>query len=1046
MKPMIIKASVIAAAITLLPFGAQAAGLGQFTVQSKLGEPLNVEIQINATQQELQSLSARIAPSDAFLQANIPYASFVPNVRITVENRGDRSVLKLRTDTPVNEAVASLIVQLNWDDGRVARTYNILLDPPDLAIRPPVPVQPTVVVAQPASPPPVVEPASPPPVQAQVPPPLPVPAPEPAPVPVPEPAPAPAPAPEPTPAAPAPEPAPARALDLGDDPVFIDYQSRSELEIVQEEVVASPAERPAPAPAPTPTPTAERAAPPLPMPSPAPTYMETQVGNYTVVSGDTLGAIASRRMPVDVTLDQMMMALYRSNQTAFIGNNINRLKAGAILKIPTADEVRSTSQAEARREVRVQTREFNEWRARLASEVVARPANQVEESTGRTRSIDAVPPPSEQNRDRVEIASTEPGQGDTARLRELEENLAAARSSLEEKTDRVRDLEEITRKQEELLAKNREIARLQQQTAASAPTEPVVAETPPPAPAPVVEELVAPEPPAPELTPPEVPEPVVAKDSVTQEPPLAITTDYDTEYKDPLMELVTDPRILGVGALIIVFLGVLFGIRSWRNRRTDLGLDTLSQDMTSVFPGEATSIFGDNVGQSVDTSASSVIHTDFSQTGLSIDTNEGVDPVAEADVYMAYGRDSQAEEILNDALKTDPKRGAIYVKLLEIYAQRQDLSQFEATASELFSRTEGQGRDWEKAAQMGRRLDPSNPLYSSGPFKREKGGVSMLSGLEPGLEEPSKLDMGVQAGSAGSAPALSDLDFGTSTPKMRAPAADAGQLKDTMAVQGQINDMLSTRVVSGTIPGEQKSPPPLIETPDDDALSDVDFQFEPAEDTPKAAGSIDFDLGKQQPVSEMGSLPSEVGKQPISVTMSKKSASPGKSSRSLTGSIDAIVGATSKKVGIKTSSPKVAKDMAGPLDFDSPTQGKKSTGVAANMAKTAVMPSMRDGNAGNDEVTLDLEKTGFDPNMLDFDLDLDVRKSELAALSSTSLPAIGELDDAFEVGEIDTKLELALAYRDMGDNEGALELLREVVAQGNAAQKAEAKALIANLG
>ena len=84
-------------------------------------------------------------------------------------------------------------------------------------------------------------------------------------------------------------------------------------------------------------------------------------------------------------------------------------------------------------------------------------------------------------------------------------------------------------------------------------------------------------------------------------------------------------------------------------------------------------MFAGTGGQSVDTGATSIMHTDFSHSGLSaIDADEGVDPVAEADVYMAYGRDAQAEEILQDALKADPARAAIHLKLLEIYAQRRN--------------------------------------------------------------------------------------------------------------------------------------------------------------------------------------------------------------------------------------------------------------------------------------------------------------------------------------------------------------------------------------
>ena len=133
----------------------------------------------------------------------------------------------------------------------------------------------------------------------------------------------------------------------------------------------------------------------------------------------------------------------------------------------------------------------------------------------------------------------------------------------------------------------------------------------------------------------------------------------------------------------------------WRRRQQRAkaaGFNTTALSEASTSPN---SLFGNAGGQTVDT-GTSVLHTDFSQSGLSaIDTDEGVDPVAEADVYMAYGRDAQAEEILLDALKDDPSRGAIYVKLLEIYAQRKSVKQFENIASELFTQTGGAGEEGE---------------------------------------------------------------------------------------------------------------------------------------------------------------------------------------------------------------------------------------------------------------------------------------------------------------------------------------------------------------
>ncbi|MCL1860197.1 MAG: hypothetical protein FWG52_01505, partial [Proteobacteria bacterium] len=588
MKP-IIKVPLVAAAILFLPFGAQAAGLGEFTVRSMLGEPLNAEIQLNATQQELQSLTARVAPAEAFSQGGIPYASFVPNVRVTVENRGDRSVLKLSSDVPVNEAIASLVIQLNWDDGRLARTYNFLLEPRDLVIRQPAPVEP-VLAAPPTPPPPMVESPPPPLPEIQV--------------------------------AQAPDPVPAAELDLGDEPTFI-YSGQPEPaeQLVQEPapVAATPQGRPPVEP--------ERASPPpMPSPAPAPAYFpEAEGGDHTVKYGETLGSIASRRMPADVTLDQMMMALYRANQTAFIDNNINRLRTGVILKMPSADEARNTNATEARREVRVQAKDFNAWRAQVASEAVRRPARSTEEDAGSSRSIDAVPPVAEQDRDKVVISSQEgsrQGGGDAARIRDLETDLVAAENARKEAAERVKELEAIKSLEDQR-------TKLQQQIA-SAPSEQPVAETPS---APVVEET----PPAPATAPePVAAESESAQGAGSQEQSAAIQVENDLSAQDQeddpliakLKELIADPMAVGVVALLALFLFGFLAFRSWQRKRSDIGLDTLSQDVTSMFPGEATSIFGDNGGQSVDTTASSVIHTDFSQTGLSIDTNEGVDPVA----------------------------------------------------------------------------------------------------------------------------------------------------------------------------------------------------------------------------------------------------------------------------------------------------------------------------------------------------------------------------------------------------------------------------------
>jgi len=97
--------------------------------------------------------------------------------------------------------------------------------------------------------------------------------------------------------------------------------------------------------------------------------------------------------------------------------------------------------------------------------------------------------------------------------------------------------------------------------------------------------------------------------------------------------------------------------------------------------------------------------------------------VAEADVYLAYGRDLQAEEILKEAMRSTPQRVAIHNKLLEIYAKRRDSKAFEVVATEAYGLTQGQGVEWEQACELGRELDPANPLYQPGGAPPVKAGA-----------------------------------------------------------------------------------------------------------------------------------------------------------------------------------------------------------------------------------------------------------------------------------------------------------------------------------
>ncbi|MFB0899142.1 MAG: FimV/HubP family polar landmark protein [Polaromonas sp.] len=92
----------------------------------------------------------------------------------------------------------------------------------------------------------------------------------------------------------------------------------------------------------------------------------------SVVRGDAAGQLAMQSLPVNVSLDQMLLALLRSNPDAFVAGNVNRLKAGAVLTMPSADAATSVPRAEAYQTILPQSRDFNAFRQQLASN--ARPA------------------------------------------------------------------------------------------------------------------------------------------------------------------------------------------------------------------------------------------------------------------------------------------------------------------------------------------------------------------------------------------------------------------------------------------------------------------------------------------------------------------------------------------------------------------------------------------------------------------------------------------------------------------------------------------------
>jgi pilus assembly protein FimV len=970
-----------------LPSLALAAGLGKLSVLSTLGQPLKAEIEIVSLQRgEGDSLGARLAPSDVFRQAAVDMNPALLQVKFAVEKRPNGGyVMTLNSPQPMNEPFVDVLVELNWSNGRLVREYTFLLDPPEYAARRKGEAKTTEAPAPTSAPEPVAQqaPASDTPVQAQPAEPAPMIAAVPLGPNVPggsssasEPAPAPAAALVPTPAPAEPEPAGEPKVEAAA------VAPRSEPEPVQ---VAA---------APTPgAPTSELVQEP------------PSAGNtYQVVRGDTLSKIAMRNQVEGVSLQQMLVALFRANPDAFVADNMNRLSAGKIINIPDRDAAESVASADARRIVSAQYADFNDYRRSLGIAVASSSAAQ----GTRQASGPITPPkeekpaaPKEQPKDELRLSRGDDAKkGGKAGSTAAADDLAAKDNALKEANERIALLQKNVQDLQNLVElKNKAAAQAQQQAEAAkaeaakaaavakaqepakiAPKAPEPTKAPEPAakaaPAPAAKAPEAPKAPEPAKAPeppkpaqvaqapappaaakaPEAPQaPEAAKAPEAPKPPADAAKAAPAPKAAPkkaaqqqptvevsfIDELLDNPTALGTGGFAFLAL-IGYAVFKWRRKRSS----QFENSIMSVVPSDADSVLGSVGGRNVDTSSSS-IQSDFG-AGTSKAAGEEIDPIAEADVYMAYGRDAQAEEILKDALSKDSSRQAIRVKLLEIYANRKDTRSFEAAANDLRTATGGRGAEWEKVVSLGLSIDPSNPLYGGKPAAAAAPVSQLPAGFNETAQMPAFNPPTTSAPPiAADAPLNIDFDIGGST-QAGAPLPDLDLGVASAPSQGGGGGLdFDLGLGGGDKAAASAAPAPAAEPAPEPALS-IDFNLPSAAEpapapapAPAAApalelGAIDFDIG--------GTTPSAAAEEPKAA----------------------------------------AVDLGGiSLDLGAPGPGN--------------------GNG-----------SGGAP---------DARWQEVA-----------------------TKLDLAKAYEEMGDKDGARELLKEVVKEGDTAQQQQAQTMLQALG
>ena len=971
-------ATAVAVALAILSGGgvtsAEAAGLGRLTVQSALGQPLRAEVEVTSVSpDEAESLKARIASPEAFSRVGLQYKEALSGVRMDVENRGGRYFIKVTSSRPINDPFVDLVVELSWASGTFSREYTFLLDPP---------TQQNANQANRSGNAPVAGAAT---------------------------------AAAATGAAASGSNA-VRTIDPATGRLVNQErgaQGRSQAASQPTEAKQQPAAQ-----------------------AKAGRDASSEGGTVTVGQGETLGMIAARVRPASATLDQTIVAIYRTNPTAFIQNNPNLLRQGRTLTIPSEGEIAAIDSTEAGRQLRMAARDFRSYKERMAGTTpeVATGNGSSTASGAISAKVDDERGGQAGSQDRLELSRSEGGkdeQGSAAgardaeaqvareaalkeansRIAELEKNVGALKSMLELKDKSLADLQAQLEKARvagaqvsgtvaaaasaaadkardaaskvadkaaaEKAAAEKAVAEKAAQTKAAA--DKLAAEAKAAADKVAAEKAAAEKAAADKAAAEKAaaekeaadkaaadkaaadkaaaekaaaekaaaeqdqskPAEGADKDAVERaaadakaEVERVTNGDADKSKDMPKPAPVNDSEEQGglieglsQNSLLLPGLGVAAlaaGLGFWmlrRRRREDDGFsDSISADEFS-----ANSLFGTTGGQSVDTmtGASTQITT------ISESTPTEVDPIAEAEVYIAYGRETQAEEILREALKRQPERQAIRLKLLEIYSGRKDTVAFGQMAREMHDMTGGLNEEWSKVVQMGAALDPDNALYGDG-----------------------------------------TADLAAPSP-VASPAADVGG----MAAAG-------AAAVAAGVAGMAAAAEPQHVEPEAPAVS-----------SPSMDEGLAFDGGYDKPAAEAES-------KPVQTFQSTRS------------------GPLSAMPGVELPS----LDLDAPLDLD---EGP-STVTDLNI-DTTITESLDMGHASGGE------GDGLGA------IGLDLSPSTISGPITMSGAASSQWQ------EMASKLDLASAYVEIGDKEGARELLEEVINGGDAAQQQRARELLADL-
>ncbi|MEE1883725.1 FimV/HubP family polar landmark protein [Pseudomonas soli] len=738
-------------------------------------------------------------------------------------------------------------------------------------------------------------------------------------------------------------------------------------------------------------------------PAPAGINPAVSAGSYTTKRRDTLWQIAARNTNGG-SIQQTMLAIQALNPDAFIGNNINQLKTGQVLRLPDQQQVQSIPQAQANREVAEQYAAWREGR-RLGP---------------RARQLDAT------RRGEAGAAPARIAQGDNLRLvapggkgaageaKALGDKLAVAQESLDtsrrdndELKSRMADLQSQLDKLQRLIElKNDQLARLEAQGAA-APQAPAAALPGEPAPAqPAVnaqltpaEPVVAPAPAAADTAPQDA----AAEASASEEPGM-------------LDQLLGNPLLLGLIAgsafLVLLLLLLLLARKRKAQQEAEKHLRmarALAEDgergpdldlPPSSFEGLDVSAPSVTLSPAV-VAASAAAAVAAEKPAVPADVvAPAADPraalLAEVDESLVRGRLNHAADLLEAAVASEPQRSDLRLKLMEVYARQGDQDAFAGQERKLAVNDANQA----EVAALKERFPAM--LGVAAVAAGAAGAAALAAELDEQYVQDLLQDKDLELGE--SAPELVVEPVVAVEPEPE-PVVEEGDLDsafdlsldDDLPADDHL-DMAGLEDLVVEAP-EAEAAPAVAET---DADDDFEALLAQAQATPQNVDDLaEFDLDvAEDPVAPTGSEEAPVD---VAAELAAFEAIP---------EFDPI------------------SELELPDDFDLSLSLDDDSPAAKNFAS-----ELDDVNAELDKLSQNLETPSVaQPSFT----------AEDAALEPEPLD---DLDFDFFSGadEVATKLDLARAYIDMGDHQGARDILDEVVKDGDDSQRQEANEMLSRL-